>query len=78
MGGNIKYIVRLSASEREALAGLVNQGKVAAAKRKRAHIRRNADVAVVLREGADVTYADADKMVLVALSQTACFLSNPG
>jgi len=43
MVGNIKYIVRLSASEREALEGLVNKGKVAAAKRKRAHILLKAD-----------------------------------
>jgi transposase len=43
MVGNVKYIVRLSSSEREALEGLVNKGKVAAAKRKRAHILRKAD-----------------------------------
>jgi Homeodomain-like domain len=43
MGGNVKYIVRLSASEREALEGLVNKGKVAAAKRTRAHILLKAD-----------------------------------
>ena len=43
MVGTIKYIVRLSASEREALEGLVNKGKVAAAKRKRAHILLKAD-----------------------------------
>jgi transposase len=43
MAGNIKYIVRLSASEREALEGLVHTGKVAAAKRKRAHILLKAD-----------------------------------
>jgi transposase len=44
MVGNIKYIVRLSALEREALTGLVHKGKVAAAKRKRAHILLKADV----------------------------------
>mgnify|MGYP001607032898 CR=1 FL=1 len=43
MGGTIKYIVRLSASEREALEGLVNKGKGAAAKRTRAHILLKAD-----------------------------------
>jgi transposase len=43
MGGNVKYIVRLSASEREVLEGLVNTGKVAAAKRTRAHILLKAD-----------------------------------
>ena len=43
MVGNVKYIVRLTASERETLEGLVNKGKVAAAKRKRAHILLKAD-----------------------------------
>jgi len=43
MVGHIKYIVRLNAAAREALAGLVNKGKVAAAKRKRAHILLKAD-----------------------------------
>ena len=43
MVGNVKDIVRLTASERETLEGLVNKGKVAAAKRKRAHILLKAD-----------------------------------
>jgi len=43
MGGNVKDIVRLTASERETLEGLVNKGKVAAATRKRAHILLKAD-----------------------------------
>src|SRR3954469_14714924 len=43
MVGNVKYIVRLSTSEREALEGLVNKGKVAAAKRQRAHLLLKAD-----------------------------------
>ncbi len=43
MVGNIKYIVRLSVAEREALEGLVHKGKVAAAKRTRAHILLKAD-----------------------------------
>jgi len=43
MGGNVKDIVRLSSAEREALEGLVNKGKVAAAKRTRAHILLKAD-----------------------------------
>ena len=43
MVGNIKYIVRLNAAESEALEWLVNRGKVAAAKRKRAHILLKAD-----------------------------------
>ena len=43
MVGKVKYIVRLSSLEREALEGLVNKGKVAAAKRTRAHILLKAD-----------------------------------
>jgi len=43
MGSNVKYIVRLSAAERETLEELVNKGKVAAAKRKRAHILLKTD-----------------------------------
>jgi hypothetical protein len=43
MVGNVKYIVRLSTSEREAMEGVVNKGKVAAAKRQRAHILLKAD-----------------------------------
>jgi transposase len=43
MAGNVKYIVGLTASERETLEGLVNKGKVAAAKRTRAHILLKAD-----------------------------------
>jgi transposase len=39
----IKYIVRLTAEERECLEALVNTGKVAAAKRQRAHILLKAD-----------------------------------
>ena len=34
----IKFIVRLTAAEREKLEGVVNRGKVGAEKRKRAHI----------------------------------------
>ena len=51
MGGNVKYIVRLSASEREVLEGLVNKGKVAAAKRTRAHILLKADANAEGRPG---------------------------
>jgi transposase len=40
---NIKYTVRLSVEERSALEGVVHRGKVAAAKRCRAHILLKAD-----------------------------------
>jgi hypothetical protein len=43
MVGNVKDIVRLSTSEREAMEGVVNQGQVAAAKRQRAHLLLKAD-----------------------------------
>jgi len=43
MEGTIKFIVRLSAVERAKVEGLVNQGKVGAEKRKRAHILLKAD-----------------------------------
>ena len=43
MVGHVKDIVRLRSSEREALEGWVNKGKVAAAKRTRAHILLKAD-----------------------------------
>ena len=43
MEGKIKFIVRLTAPEREKVKGLVNRGKVGAEKRKRAHILLKAD-----------------------------------
>lgn len=43
MEGNSKFIVRLTATEREKVEGLVNRGKVGAEKRKRAHILLKAD-----------------------------------
>ena len=43
MEGTIKFIVRLSAAERDMVRGLVNRGKVGAERRKRANILLNAD-----------------------------------
>jgi len=43
MEGNIKFIVRLTGGEREALEGLVHRSKVGAEKRKRAHLLLKAD-----------------------------------
>ena len=43
MNYNTKYVVRLSENERVNLLELVNRGKVAAAKRRRAHILLKAD-----------------------------------
>jgi transposase len=43
MEGKIKFIVRLTGSEREALEGLVHRNKVGAEKRKRAHLLLKAD-----------------------------------
>jgi transposase len=46
MVSNVKYIVRLSVAERERLEELVHKGKVAAAKRTRAHLLLKADANV--------------------------------
>ena len=43
MEGTIKFIVRLTAVERDKVEGLVNRGKVGAEKRKRANILLKAD-----------------------------------
>lgn len=43
MDGNSKFIVRLSAAERDRVDALVNRGQVGAEKRKRAHILLKAD-----------------------------------
>ncbi len=59
MVGNVKYIVRLSTSEREVLEGLVNKGKVAAAKRQRAHILLKADASVEGPAWSDEQIAEA-------------------
>ena len=40
---NTKYVVRLTQEERQELEGLVNKGKVAAAKRRRAQVLLKAD-----------------------------------
>jgi hypothetical protein len=59
MVGHATYIVRLSSSEREALEGLVHQGKVAAAKRTRAPIRLKADAKAAGPAWTDAHLAEA-------------------
>lgn len=46
MNYNTKYVVRLSDEQRTQLSELVNRGKVAAAKRRRAHILLKVDAGV--------------------------------
>ena len=46
MNYNTKYVVRLSDEERTQLSELVNRGKIAAAKRRRAHILLKVDAGV--------------------------------
>jgi transposase len=70
MVGTIKYIVRLSASEREALEGLVNKGKVAAAKRKRAHILLKADADVEGPAWTDEQIAEALDVSVATIHRT--------
>jgi transposase len=70
MVGNIKYIVRLSASEREALEGLVNKGKVAAAKRKRAHILLKADAHAEGLAWTDAQIAEALDVSVATIHRT--------
>ena len=70
MVGNVKYIVRLSASEREALEGLVNKGKVAAAKRKRAHILLKADANAEGPAWTDAQIAEALDVSVATIHRT--------
>jgi len=70
MVGNIKYIVRLNAAEREALEGLVNRGKVAAAKRKRAHILLKADAHAEGPAWTDEQIAEALEVSVATIHRT--------
>lgn len=70
MVGNVKYIVRLSASEREVLEGLVNKGKVAAAKRTRAHILLKADANAEGRAWTDEHMAEALDVSVATIHRT--------
>ena len=61
---NAKYVVRLSAEEREYLEGVVNRGKVAASKRRRAQILLKADAGT---EGSGPTDAEVAKALGVGV-----------
>lgn len=61
---NTKFVVRLSAEEREHLEGVVNRGKVAAAKRRRAQILLKADAGT---EGSGPTDAEVAKALDVGV-----------
>ncbi len=70
MVGNVKDIVRLSTSEREALEGLVNKGKVAAAKRQRAHILLKADASAEGLAWTDEQIAEALDVSVATIHRT--------
>jgi len=70
MVGNVKYIVRLSISERETLEGLVNKGKVAAAKRQRAHILLKADASAEGPAWSDEQIAEALDVSVATIHRT--------
>lgn len=78
MVGNIKYIVRLNAAEREALEGLVNKGKVAAAKRKRAHILLKADAHAAGPAWTDEQIAEALDVSVATIHRTRQAYVGPG
>jgi transposase len=56
---NTKYVVRLTAEERECLEGVVNRGRVAAAKRRHAQILLKADAGPQDSGPTDTEVADA-------------------
>jgi transposase len=70
MVGNVKYIVRLSTAEREALEGLVNKGKVAAAKRQRAHLLLKADASAEGPAWSDEQIAEALEVSVATIHRT--------
>jgi len=70
MVGHVKDIVRLSSSEREALEGLVHQGKVAAAKRTRAPILLKADANAAGPAWTDEPMAEALDVSVATIHRT--------
>src|SRR4029453_1334924 len=70
MVGNVKYIVRLSTSEREALEGGGNKGQVAAAKRQRAHILLKADASAEGPARTDAQIAEALDVSVATIPRT--------
>jgi transposase len=70
MVGHVKDIVRLSSSAREALEGLVHQGKVAAAKRTRAPIRLKADAKAAGPAWTDEHMAEALDVSVATIHRT--------
>ena len=70
MVSNVKYIVRLSAAERELWEELVHQGTVAAAKRMRAHIVLQADANVDGAPWTDAQSAEALDVSVATIPRT--------
>ena len=59
MNYNTKYVVRLTAEEREELAGVVGRGKVAAGKRRRAQVLLKADAGLTGSGRTDLEVSEA-------------------
>jgi len=70
MVSSVKYVVRLSAEEREFLEGLVHKGNVAAAKRTRAHILLKADANVEGLPWTDTQIAGALDVSVATIHRT--------
>jgi transposase len=70
MEGHTKFIVRLTAAEREKVEGLVNRGKVGAEKRKRAHILLKADASPEGPAWSDGQIASALDVSLTTIHRT--------
>lgn len=67
---NVKYIVQLSAIEREQLEALVHKGHVAAAKRTRAHILLKADAQDAGSSWTDTRIAEALDVSVATVHRT--------
>jgi hypothetical protein len=70
MVGHVKDSVRLSSSARAALEGLVNKGKVAAAKRTRAHLLLTAEATAAGPAWTDEHMAEALDVSVATLHRT--------
>ena len=70
MEGNIKFVVRLCAAERDNLGGLVNRGKVGAEKRKRAHLLLKTDASPEGPAWSDAQIASALDVSMTTIHRT--------
>jgi transposase len=70
MEGKVKFIVRLTAAEREQVEGLLNRGKVGAEKRKRAHILLKTDASPEGPAWSDGSIASALDVSMATIHRT--------